>query len=775
MARSHVSPFAVARRATVLSSVSAGALVFAVLVALPLAGLFLQGFDLTRVDLGLACALRRGLAAGSLYLSPWLGNGGALLARPDAQVFYPLRWLVLPFPEDWAVSLFYALHYGLAAAGAAWLARTFRARPLTAASVGVAFAFCGPAVDLLQHGSHYVIAATWLPWGWAAVRRSLHPRGGRRDLALLAAALVGLLLGGDPQQFLVLCVLVVLESALARPWSRRGARWRVARAVGLLPTAFAISLVAWLPSFAESALTFRAAVLSPKEALSWSFQPADVLGVLLPGALTRMLQAPGNLYLLLHGTGAETWNLTPYLGGLVVAASFAAFRLRDLRVAAAVAASGFVLALGDTLPVLPALMKVLPVVAWFRYPAKYLLIASLASVVAGGVLLGRAARRGAARRAFLFVAGPLAAALVAGFAFVVVRGEWLDALARGSASGPSPGDLPSLSEMLRSTAAQSLVPLAAALALIGTGHRLRRFVPVLAALDLALFALGTYQLGPPLARESSPLTQVTAKPGAPSIVWCSDGRLDGIEPREDLNPNAAQYLFRRRWEVPDQQACDGQVGAIAYSPLVASTSLQYIGAMTRDMLPAARAAGCTHVVSTAPYPGTVHIDLGPGAFVGEIPDPLPEVAIAQVPRLVPSAMAAFHSITVNTATLMLNTLDDPLGRLGPQGQLPSSQLAQVDRVVRPSLGEIRLALSGTGAAVAVVRDAFLVGWTARQADRELTLVRSSGSHLAVVVPDVAAGPVVLRYRPPRLALGAAGSALGAVLLGALLVTWRRRV
>ncbi|HEY3446981.1 MAG TPA: hypothetical protein VGK67_11485 [Myxococcales bacterium] len=771
-----MSSRSVAARATFLASAVAGGTLLVVLGALPLCGLFLQGFDLARVDLGLACATRHALREASLYLSTLLGNGGALLARPDAQLFYPLRWLVVWLPEDWAVALFPSLHYALAAAGAAWLARTFRARPLAAASVGIAFAFSGTAVNLLQHGQHYVVAAAWLPVGWAAARRALHPRGRRIDLALLAAALAGLLLGGDPQSFLVLGALVALECARARPWSRRPARARAARVAACLPASFALCLVAWAPMLAESALTSRAAALSAKEVLAWAFLPSDVLGVLLPNALFRPLQAPANLYILLHGPGAGTWNTTPYLGALLVAASLAAWRLRDLRVAAAVCFAGFVLALGDALPVLPVLMKLMPVVAWFRYPAKYLLVASLAGTVAAGVMLERAARDRRARRALQIAGLPLAVALAGGLAFVVVRASWLDALASGrsGAAAPLPAFLPSLSEMLTQATAHALTPLAAALALLASRSRLRSLVPALLAVDLAFFALGAYQLGPPLARAGSPLTRVVAKPGAPSPVWCSDERLDGVEQADSLSPDAAQYLFRRRWGVPDQQACDGLVGAIAYSPQVSTATMQLVGAMSQGSLGAARAAGCTHIVSSVRFAGTTPVDVGPGAFVGELPDPIPEVSIARGPRLVPSSFAALQAVSASTSAQALSGLDDPLGRLGAEPRLPTGANAQILRLERPSTSDFRLELSGTGGAVAVVRAAFLVGWSARQADRELALVRSAGSHLAVVVPDVSAGPVLLQYRPPRLVPGMVGSLVGGLLLAALLLSLRRR-
>jgi uncharacterized membrane protein YfhO len=92
----------------------------------------------------------------------------------------------------------------------------------------------------------------------------------------------------------------------------------------------------------------------------------------------------------------------------------------------------------------------------------------------------------------------------------------------------------------------------------------------------------------------------------------------------------------------------------------------------------------------------------------------------------------------------------------------------------PVRSQARLELAGAGGAVVGLKTLFQVGWSARQAGHELTVIRAAGAHLAVVVPDAAAGPVELQYRLPGLSLGLVASVAGWLGIGLVIVLGRRR-
>ncbi|MBN2360185.1 MAG: hypothetical protein JXR83_12105, partial [Deltaproteobacteria bacterium] len=167
-----------AARATAAACAAAAAIALA-LLGLPLVfGHYYYGLDQTQTNVGLLCAIERLLAQDApLWLSPAVGNGAPLLTRPEAALFYPVRWLALLLPPDAGASLEAVLHLALAAAGATWLGRTFGLRPAAALAAGLATAFSGSYLDLLLHTSIYPAGGAWLPWVWAAARRALHPGG----------------------------------------------------------------------------------------------------------------------------------------------------------------------------------------------------------------------------------------------------------------------------------------------------------------------------------------------------------------------------------------------------------------------------------------------------------------------------------------------------------------------------------------------------------------------------------------------------------------------
>ncbi|MGC4119576.1 MAG: hypothetical protein QM765_34395 [Myxococcales bacterium] len=759
-------------RATLRPAGLAAIAVLLFLAALPALGLFLYGLDLMLEEMGLACALRRSAEPGfSWWLLP---NGTPLFARPYTQALSPLRWLSLAFPLDWAVSAMPILHLALGAASATWLARTFGARSLTAGATGVAFALSGPALNLIHH-SPFLAAAPCLPLVWAGARRALHPRGGATAVAAVGFGLLGCLVGAEPQSFALATALVVLEILLRRPWSSRRVLRRGLLLGGCVVASVLGSLAVWAPALAEAALTPRGGALAASDALRRSFTPGSWPSLLIPGA-EQPVQPFTTLSNVLEGrTWSLPWDAEAYLGPLMLVAAALAFARRRTASLSVVAVVGALLSVGDTLPLLPALMKLVPPLATFRFPAKYLVITALAITVLGGIGLQQVARSQRRRRAFVLASSAAAALLILAIGLVLTSA---DALAQSaSPAAPPVPFLPTLSSVLSRGLVQALVPLVGALLVARFAPRRVALLPALLALDLAFAAPSSLQVGPPLGRTASPLARIPSS-GAMPNHFCIDPELEkGTFFDEETSAWVGSLRFQKTWGLGELPACDGVTTAIPYSAL--RTRIHYVleSGLRSKSVSAAWVLGCTHVVTAQPWPGLEIVPMvgaPPGATVQRLPAPVTASFVVAAPRLLSEAQVLDAMRSARSLDEVASLVDDPLGRLAGRALPVASGGLGIARLTWPRQDEATLALTGTGGGVVGLKTFYQVGWSARQAGRELPIVRAHGVHLAVVVDDAAAGPVELRYRPPHLAAGVASSVVGVALLCLLSFLGRAR-
>ncbi|MBI5498194.1 MAG: hypothetical protein HY904_24540 [Deltaproteobacteria bacterium] len=720
------------------AAAAAAAAVLALLGLPLLAGRVYAGLDLTRVDVGTLCELRARLGEAGLLLSDALGGGMPLATDPQVQLFYPLRWLVLPLPPDVGACVQGILHLAVAAAATTWLVRTLAVRPATAGWAGVAFALCGTVVNLLLH-IVYMAGAAWMPLAWAAVRTLLR-RDGTFPRAALATALLGCVLGGEPQSWALCLVLCGVEVVAARHRPRAGP---VAGFVALASVLSVVAgLVLWWPTLADLRLTGRSG-MALGEVTSWSYGPWMWLATVAPGVLLERVAGDVALPALAEGTvgpGRGFWNDMPYLGWLLLALSAAGLGARRARTAGVVALGATVAALGEYTPVLPWLVRVLPPLGAFRYPAKYLVVATLAVVVLAAVAADRLPRF---RRQLLGLGSAALALQVTGMMAVSVLAPRLDALApAATAEWAAP------SEMLRGVLWQGAVPLAAALLVAWRFPRRGRWVLGLAVLDLAVADLQSVPVMPDLRGVQSPLRVL-----GPEAVLCHDLRVSavGFSSGEGV---FGSVLAQRLLLLPQWNACDGMASGIVYGPLQSRMNL-WLSAQVNDRYGwAARAAGCTHMVVTrapvdaaahevavAGITGGFHLGGGDRAAVYAVTSPLPPSWVVAAPRWAPDEASLQAGLVSGTDPQAW--VDDPLHRLAeqalPAGGLDGVEVARVD-------GGYRVVTRG-GAGVVAVRTAFLSGWRAWQDGAELPVVRVAGSFVGVVIRNAAGGAVDLRYLP----------------------------
>ncbi|MGC4121794.1 MAG: hypothetical protein QM765_45895 [Myxococcales bacterium] len=769
-----------ARRALAAQAAGTGILVGLATLAPILAGLRYQGVDHSRILLGMQCAVRRGLEQG-FALDLALGGGGPLLAELQSGVFYPATWLLLPYSAETAASLFVPLHLALAAAGAVLLAASFRVRPISRVALGVAYPLCGSVLNLILHGP-FLAAAAWLPWAWAGARWALASRRwAAAGLTVTSAALALTLLSGDPQGFGIACAIVLLELTVSLVRRRRPLR--AALAASSLVVGLLLGGIQWLPALGLREASARAKGASPEHVESWPLAAPELFGVLWQLDTTDRVRGNASLRTAWLGNALTqpAWNTTPLLGLAAFAAALAGFWLRRVRTAALAALLLTLMSLGAQTPFFPALLRALPFLGLFRYPARYFVGASLAILVVAVCSFDRAARHRSTRRALAIALGLATIASGAAMALVGVRAGDIDILASkvANAAGSASSSLPVLSSTLLDAGTLSTILCATALTVLLILPRwsaLAVSLPLLAAtpaflpLDLALTEAPSARaaIGPPeqaLLCHGKHLGSVHVDlPGQPLDVHG-----DVLPDFNDLLPNLQQCGGPA---VPDWYLSSAQAETVA---LVRDRLDESVGA-----LGPALALGCTHLVTRARtvQPGFVPLEsVQPVPFVGylyAVAEPMPAASIARAPTLASSGAEAVERVAgFSRADEVVRVLDAP-GTAAPAA-LPDGRgvaSAQV-RWESPTRGQLQL--EGQGGAVAVLKRPWWPGWRARQGGKELAILRAAAVQLAVVVPDAVAGPVSLEYSAPLLGWGVAASAFGALLLAAVgLLAWRSR-
>jgi hypothetical protein len=749
--------------------------IVAAVTTLPLLfGLRYQGRDHTLAQLGFTCAHRD---ADRLVLDGALGGGGPVLQDPQGQVFYPATWLLRPFPPELAASLYVSLHLTLAAGAAALLARELGGSRRAALATGVAFALCGTVIDLTLH-SPYLCAALWLPLGWAGARALLRDRKPWGAVAL-GASLGMLVLGGEPHSALLLGLVAAVEVAASA--TRRAPRGRVLRGalwVGAAGVAGAlVSAAQTLPTLGLRAASARGAGVGVDG--RWALDGIKPLGLVVPVSLLEDAAHGASVWSAWAGErlSANLWNATPYLGALVLTGAVVGAWTRTRGTAAVVGFTALVLAGGERLKVLPLLARVIPPLGLFRYPEKYLTLASLALVVLGVQTWSLARRSAKVRVALGRGMGVALAGLGALLAVTLLRRADIDhAAARVAVPPLGLAHLPTLASLLAGRVAVA-VAVAALGALLLRSARHARWGLALLVGDLALFAAWAMPLAPPVLAVRSPIEDalppgamlchgIGLTPYAPAVPGHTAGpRRDAVYNRVELRPNVHQCT---RVAAPNLYLTTSQ-----YATLRLSKNL--MDASTAGGVQVARALGCTHLLVAH----RAHDSLVPfseGAASGRlfaVPDPLPAVSVARRPVRVGRLRETFRALLDGgSAADAVRWIDDPAR--GAPIALPAGDGVRLAAVTWRGATAGTITAQGEGGAVLVLRRPWWPGWTATQGGRSLPTLRAAGTQLAVVVADVNAGPLTLRYRVSGLGLGAGLSALGLAALGALAVALSRR-
>ncbi len=344
------------------------------------------------------------------YLPLWnpnVGMGAPLLANYQSALLYPPNFLLALTRIAWGHGVLVLLHLIWAGSGMVFLTRRLGIGQLGQAIAGLSFSMSG---YLIARAGFLSInaASAWLPWLIAAtdgLARQTFPRlldrGRLRAAVYLSLAVSMQLLAGHAQMtwysLVLAAVWLVWRSGSSRSIARL-ARAVLSYLVAVLTGALMAS-AQLLPTLEYLMSSQRASSLTQEFALTYSFWPWRILGLLMP----NLFGNPGQGEYWGYG---NYWEDAIYIGVLpLILAIGAAWRgLRAegsfaslARLLLGVSVAALVLALGDNTPVFPFLFEHVATFSAFQAPTRWnlLLVFSLCALAAiGADRWGRLSSRG---------------------------------------------------------------------------------------------------------------------------------------------------------------------------------------------------------------------------------------------------------------------------------------------------------------------------------------------------------------------------------------------
>ena len=333
-------------------------------------------------------------------------------AQWNTLVFYPgsLIYLLLPLP--WSLNLFCLLHQVLAGAGMYLLAERWTKSRLAGAVAGLGFAFNGLTLNCLMWPNN-IAALGWMPFVILFGERAF--RGDGR--AVIVAALIGAtqMLTGAPE--VILFTWGVLGFfAIGWSWEEhragRAPRLPLGRLALVGVTVAGLAALQLLPFLELIRHSHRST--GQADAAMWSMPAWGWANLVVP-RFRSFASAVGVCF-----QAGQDWTTSYYPGiGVLALALLGAALVRQWRtwLLGGLLVLSLLLALGDNTFVYPLLRKVFPPIGFFRFPVKFVLLATFcfpllaAFAVAHLTAPGRMPERNL-RRALLGVGVALTVAVV---------------------------------------------------------------------------------------------------------------------------------------------------------------------------------------------------------------------------------------------------------------------------------------------------------------------------------------------------------------------------
>jgi hypothetical protein len=371
------------------------------MATIPVAGLFTLSNIFFVRDLLIAFRsrflfVRHSFYSGSFpFWDPYPANGQPAVNDALYQLFHlPSLAIRLLLPEVVAYNLWIALPIPLCALGTYLFLRR-HVSPPAAAFGAVAFAVSGPIVSTTNFPnlSWSIAAVPFVFWGLERV----FERRSARATAVLALIVSCQALAGEP---VTLAATIAIAAAYAI--SVMG-RWRDVRGISLVAIAsvagLLLSAIQYVPMVAAGRESMRATMEASD---FWAFHPLSLFEVLVPHFFGDYFHSSLRemVWMVALNSNRDPFYYTMYVGVpvlLLAAVAMLSGRPRTVFWAVVVAACA-VAALGPHTPIYPALQALVPPLRTFRFPVKYLSLASfglatLAAVTLQMLLDGTAPRR----------------------------------------------------------------------------------------------------------------------------------------------------------------------------------------------------------------------------------------------------------------------------------------------------------------------------------------------------------------------------------------------
>jgi hypothetical protein len=379
-------------------------LVLAVLAVsvIPVAGAFTLSNIFFVRDLGIAFRsrflfLRQSILSGSFpFWDPYPANGQPAVNDALYQLFHlpslPIRLLL---PELVAYNVWIALPVPLCALGMYLFLRR-HVSPQASAFGAIAFAVSGPIVSTTNFPNLSWSVAS-VPYVFWALER-VFARRGAPATALLATVVACQALAGEP-------VTLVATLAIASAYAVAvDGRWRDRRGVLLVALGIAAGLLLAAIQYVPMVDAGRGSMRSTMEASDfWAFHPLALFEVLVPHFFGNYFQSHLRevVWMVALNSGRDPFYYTMYVGVPILLLAGVAMlsggpRTRFWTIAIVVCA---VAAVGPHTPIYPALQALVPPLRTFRFPVKYLSLASFGLATLAAIALQRLLDGDAPRRA----------------------------------------------------------------------------------------------------------------------------------------------------------------------------------------------------------------------------------------------------------------------------------------------------------------------------------------------------------------------------------------
>jgi hypothetical protein len=326
--------------------------------------------------------------------NPLVGMGAPLIANYQSALFYPPNWLYLMLAAfggvaaiAWGQALLVALHLSWAGLGMVILASRLRLGHLAQTVSGLAFslsAYLVARAGFLSLNS----AVAWLPWIMAATfdvateQSQARFSSYSRSVCWLAVLIAMQLLAGHAQ---ITWYTLLLAMLWASYWGWRCKNiLRTCLLFGLaVLIAFALAAVQILPTTEYLLQSQRSGAVDYELAMTYSFWPWRLLGLLVPGLFGSPARGDYWGY-------ANYWEDAIYIGMLPLMLAVAALFRKDSMqpvkyFLVALLPLSFLFAMGKNTPIYPWLYQHVPTFGMFQAPTRWTIWVEFATALLAGI------------------------------------------------------------------------------------------------------------------------------------------------------------------------------------------------------------------------------------------------------------------------------------------------------------------------------------------------------------------------------------------------------